>query len=123
METFFSAFDIWTIDINSELLSPITIKSRWDWIQAKLIPYLLELLEINQNKRTKNKNLFIWWFEEPENSFEYKNAHELANRFKDIYSSDKNRQIFLTTHSFNFLSLSWDKLAKYRIFRWIVSLN
>lgn len=118
LEDFFSAFDIWTIDKNSSNQSSITIKSRWDWIQAKLIPYLLELLEINQNKKTKDKNDFIWGFEEPENSFEYKSANDLALKFKDNYSLDKNRQIFLTTHSFNFLSLEWESVSKYRVFRW-----
>lgn len=45
----------------------------------------------------------IWGFEEPENSAEYKNQQQLASEFKTIYA--KKNQIFITTHSEEFLQL------------------
>ena len=55
------------------------------------------------NKIQETKKHFIWGFEEPENSAEYKNQRLLAEAFKNTYS--KNKQIFLTTHSEEFLSI------------------
>lgn len=101
----------------------ISLESRWDWIQAKLIPEILNFISLKESliKPTKIKNwfqrkkYFIWWFEEPENSYEYRNAQLLANRFLEVFSN--NAQIFITTHSFNFLSLEWDNLSLYRIYK------
>ena len=99
----------------------ISLESRWDWIQAKLIPEILNFISIKESsiKPTKikswfqRKRYFIWWFEEPENSYEYKNAQLLANRFLDTFSN--SAQIFITTHSFNFLSLESENLSLYRV--------
>lgn len=74
----------------------IDLESRGDGVQAKFLPPLLD--EISKNK----KNV-IWGFEEPENSLEYKNSRDLADRFLDSYSDKK--QIFITTHSKEFLRL------------------
>ena len=66
-------------------------------------------------KGEKPKKYFIWGFEEPENSYEYKNAQLLANKFKNNFTT--NAQIFLTTHSFNFLSIEWEKISTYRVWK------
>lgn len=93
LRDFFESFDIWTWNSKS-----ISIKSRWDWIQAKYIPKMLDFISLKSNKK-----FFIWWFEEPENSAEYKNQNLLAKDLKDIYI--KSKQIFLTTHSEEFLQM------------------
>ncbi|MFA7092793.1 MAG: AAA family ATPase [Arcobacteraceae bacterium] len=88
----------------------IPLTSRGDGIQAKFIPQIL-----NEITRNKKANIVIWAFEEPENSYEYANAQLLANKFKDEYSQDK--QIFLTSHAFNFISLEGENVSLYRIWR------
>lgn len=91
---FFENFDIGTgIDKN------ISLKLRWDWLQAKFIPEMLYFLDsISQWKK-----YHIWWIEEPENSAEYKNQKEFVKKIKDTLSKDK--QLFVTTHSEEFLAL------------------
>ena len=101
----------------------VNLKYRGDGVQAKLIPEILNFiaikeLKIKQDKvksGEKAKKYFIWGFEEPENSYEYKNAQSLAERFKDTFS--KNAQIFLTTHSFNFLSIKGKNVSTYRVWK------
>ena len=69
------------------------MKLRGDGIQAKLIPEILYFIALQEKKLTstkiksgqKAKKYFIWGFEVPENSYEYKNAQILADRFKDIF--------------------------------------
>ncbi|MEK7088637.1 MAG: AAA family ATPase [Patescibacteria group bacterium] len=101
----------------------IPLRFRGDGVQAKLIPEILNFISVKEQALTskkiksgqKAKKYFIWGFEEPENSYEYKNAHLLANRFKNVFV--KNAQIFITTHSFNFLSLDGNGVVSYRIWR------
>lgn len=101
----------------------IPLRLRGDGIQAKLIPEILNFISIKERSLTskkiklgqKAKKYFIWGFEEPENSYEYKNAQLLANRFKDVFI--ENAQVFITTHSFNFLSLEGERIATYRVWR------
>ncbi len=101
----------------------VNLLYRGDGIQAKLIPEILNFIAIKERqikpstikKGAKPKKYFIWGFEEPENSYEYKNAQLLAERFKDIFSL--NAQIFITTHSFNFLSVEGDNVSTYRIWK------
>lgn len=89
----------------------ISLNYRGDGIQAKLIPEILYFISLKEKqfkptkiiKGEKVKKYFIWGFEEPENSYEYKNLKLLANRFLNVFS--KNSQIFITTHSKEFLSL------------------
>lgn len=92
-ESFFQKFDLWTWNEKS-----ISLRLRWDWMQAKFIPEFLKFLN-----NYDDKNFYIWWFEEPENSSEYINQQNLAKKLKEEFSIDK--QIFLTTHSEEFLSL------------------
>lgn len=101
----------------------VNLQYRGDGIQAKLIPEILNFIALKElqmkpskiKKGAKVKKYFIWGFEEPENSYEYKNAQLLANRFQSIFT--KNAQIFLTTHSFNFLSIEGDNVSTYRVWK------
>ncbi len=101
----------------------VSLQYRGDGIQAKLIPEILNFISIRElqikpskiKKGEKPKRYFIWGFEEPENSYEYKNAQLLANRFKNVFS--ENAQIFITTHSFNFLSIEGKNVSTYRVWK------
>ncbi len=101
----------------------IELKYRGDGIQAKLIPEILNFIAVKEltikksklKKGEKTKKYFIWGFEESENSYEYKNAQILADKFKDIFID--NAQIFLTTHSFNFLSINGENVSIYRVWK------
>lgn len=112
LEGFFSWFDIRTEDWWK---ISVSIKSRWDWIQAKIIPNLLELMEKNEQNKTKYKQNIIWWFEEPENSYEMKNVIKLKHEFIEKFS--KNRQIFITTHSIEFLAINSENSSIYRVWK------
>lgn len=97
--------------LNVQTGNNISLVYRGDGIQAKLIPEILYFISVKEKqfkqtkiiKGEKVKKYFIWGFEEPENSYEYKNARLLADRFLEVFS--KNAQIFITTHSKEFLSL------------------
>jgi len=101
----------------------VDLKLRGDGVQAKLIPEILNYIAIKEKSLTsktvrtgaQSKKYFIWGFEEPENSYEYKNAQLLADRFKDKFI--ENAQIFISTHSFNFLSIESIKVSKYRTWK------
>lgn len=93
LQEFFEDFDIGTGEAKS-----ISFKLRGDGIQAKYIPKMLNFLsQIGTSK------YYIWGFEEPENSAEYKNQKILANDLKNSFANKK--QIFITSHSEEFLSL------------------
>ncbi len=104
---FFKAFEIYT-QLNSDG-EDSPLQNRGDGIQARFIPTVLEYISEN----TKY-SFTIWGFEEPENSYEYSMASELAKKFLKDYS--KKNQIFITTHSFVFLSLEGENITKYRVF-------
>lgn len=101
----------------------VELSQRGDGIQAKLIPEILNYISIKEKSYTsrsvrrdvQSKKYFIWGFEEPENSYEYKNAQLLANRFREKFT--ENAQIFITTHSFNFISISGENVSKYRVWQ------
>jgi len=101
----------------------VNLLYRGDGVQAKLIPEILNFIAMKElqikpskiRKGEKPKKYFIWGFEEPENSYEYRNAQLLAERFKDVFI--ENAQIFITTHSFNFLSIVGDNVSTYRTWK------
>lgn len=109
-----------TLSINT---GKVDLTLRGDGIQAKLIPEILYFIALQEKLLTptkikvgqKAKKHFIWGFEEPENSYEYKNAQILANRFKDFFSQEA--QIFISTHSFNFISIEGENVSTYRVWR------
>jgi len=101
----------------------VELTQRGDGIQAKLIPEILNYISVKEKSYTsrtvrkdvQSKKYFIWGFEEPENSYEYRNAQLLASRFQKKFAD--NAQIFITTHSFNFISIEGDNVAKYRVWK------
>ncbi|MEI6229042.1 MAG: AAA family ATPase [Candidatus Saccharibacteria bacterium] len=94
LKDFFEGFEIGTGENKT-----ISLNERGDGIQAKFVPKILDFLSQidSQNK------YYIWAIEEPENSAEYKNQQQLAKEIKEDFSQTK--QIFLTTHSEEFLQL------------------
>ncbi len=98
-----------TINVSTE--NGISLYSRGDGIQARFIPAIL-------NEISKGKKNVIWGFEEPENSYEYRNAENLAKDFLNVYSVKK--QIFITSHTKEFLSLikgSEEKVSLHRVYK------
>ena len=101
----------------------VDLTQRGDGVQAKLIPEILNFIAIKEKSYTtmkvrkdvQSKKYFIWGFEEPENSYEYSNAQLLADRFKNKFI--ENAQIFVSTHSFNFLSIQSENVSKYRVWK------
>lgn len=91
---FFESFDIGTGNEKN-----LSLRLRGDGIQAKFIPEMLSFMDLIST----DKRFFIWGFEEPENSAEYKNQQLLAEKLKNQFSEKK--QIFITTHSEEFLSI------------------
>lgn len=97
--------------LNVQTGNNISLNYRGDGIQAKLIPEILYFIALKEKqfkhtkiiKGEKVKKYFLWGFEEPENSYEYKNLRLLADRFVEVFA--KSAQIFVTTHSKEFLSL------------------
>ncbi|MCF7792505.1 MAG: ATP-binding protein [Candidatus Cloacimonetes bacterium] len=94
LRDFFENFDIGT-GTNKTL----SLKLRGDGIRARFIPQILDFVDSIQN----DKKYFLWGFEEPENSSEYRNQKALADILKKDFS--RNKQIFVTTHSEEFLSI------------------
>lgn len=84
-----------TLSVRTE--NKISLFDRGDGVQARFIPEIL-----NEICQGQGRNV-IWAFEEPENSYEYKNIRKLRDEFQFTYSRDY--QIFLTTHTKEFLSL------------------
>lgn len=98
-----------TINVSTE--NDISLYSRGDGIQARFIPAIL-------NEISKGKKNVIWGFEEPENSYEYRNAENLAKDFLNVYAVKK--QIFLTSHTKEFLSLirgNENKVSLHRVYK------
>ncbi|MDX9970703.1 MAG: AAA family ATPase [Candidatus Gracilibacteria bacterium] len=113
LEDFFYGFDLNTLGIKKEATKGISIKQRGDGIRAKSLPLLLELIE--KNEKSIRAPIFIWGFEEPENSYEYGNAQNLADKFLNKYSKDK--QIFISSHSFNFITIKGQNVSRYRVWK------
>jgi AAA15 family ATPase/GTPase len=98
-----------TINVSTE--NEVSLYSRGDGIQARFIPAIL-------NEISKGKKHIIWGFEEPENSYEYRNAELLARDFLNTYSEHK--QIFITSHTKEFLSLikeNEDRVSLHRVYK------
>jgi len=102
----FQAFSVATENGSAET---IPLSSRGDGMQARYLSSVLNYIAEKSNK------FFIWGFEEPENSLEYRHAEALALDFLNNYS--KKSQIFLTTHSPAFVSLGGDDVACFRVFQ------
>lgn len=101
----FSDLDIETKENNDETVS---LQQRGDGIQVSYIPYILDFI----SKRLSGK-CFVWLYEEPENSLELSKAFEQARRFSERFSV--SNQIYLTTHSPAFYSLSGPNISKWQV--------
>ena len=84
-----------TLSVRTE--NEISLFERGDGVQARFIPEIIH--EICQGS---GRNI-VWGFEEPENSYEAKNIRKLRDEFLFKYS--RPYQIFLTTHTKEFLAL------------------
>lgn len=87
----------------------VPLNSRGDGLQARYVPSVLHYIS------SKSKKIFIWGFEEPENSLEYHHASLLANDFANSYS--REAQIFMTSHSPAFVSLQEQNVVCQRAYQ------
>lgn len=80
------------LQINTTMnVGSVTIDKRGDGIRTHYIPKILNYVAC------RSKDIFIWGFEEPENSYEYRRCLQVAKEFDEEYC--KNSQIFITSHS------------------------
>lgn len=87
----------------------IPLKLRDDGIRLRYIPTILNHIA------GTSRHFELWGFDEPENSCEYGLAKKLAENFSTNYLT--NAQVFIASHSFNFISLDGDKISKYRVYK------
>ena len=87
----------------------IPLKLRGDGIRLRYIPTIMNHIA------STSKYFELWGFDEPENSCEYGLAKKLAANFSTDYLN--HAQIFIASHSFNFISLDGDKISKYRVYK------
>jgi len=69
----------------------VSIDKRGDGIRTHYIPKILNYVAEN------SKDIYIWGFEEPENSYEYRRCIQVAEEFENRYC--KSSQIFISSHS------------------------
>lgn len=85
------------------------LSMRGDGIRSRFLPSLLNY--ISQH----SKLLYIWGFEEPENSLELSLASKLADDIMQNYA--KHAQVLITSHSPAFFGLKNQQSIVYRVFR------
>lgn len=85
----------------------VTIDKRGDGIRTHYIPKILHYVA------THSKYNYIWGFEEPENSYEYRRCIQVAEEFDRQYSDIS--QIFITSHSPAFFGNESDKKVIVRV--------
>ncbi|MFZ5925097.1 MAG: ATP-dependent nuclease [Bacillota bacterium] len=96
-------------NLNSLPQYSISLDLRGDGIRVRYIPSLLHYVATANAKR-----MYIWGFEEPENSLEYRLAVAMAEAFCTKYCEPT--QIFTTSHSPAFISLrSEPQVQLYRV--------
>jgi curved DNA-binding protein CbpA len=103
----FKSLDFETGNKSSKL--SLTLQ-RGDGIQVRHIPEILKFIADSKHSTERH----IWGFEEPENSLELASAIEEAKMFKEI-SGDRNKQIFVTTHSPAFFNLEGENVERYYV--------
>lgn len=86
-----------------------------DGVKARHIPELLRYI----NSKESGKRLFIWGFEEPENSLDFASAEAETQNFASL-ASRSDTQIFITSHSPAFY-LASPEAAKQCIRRYFIS--
>ncbi len=70
------------------------LRQKGDGIKARHLPELLRFI----NEHEHGKKMFIWAFEEPENSLDLGAAEAEAHRFAE-FASREDTQVFITSHS------------------------
>ena len=100
-----------TISVDTEMDgADISLNLRGDGIRVRYLPSILHYISWNSS------NMYIWGFEEPENSLEYGLALSMADDFYNRFAQDSN--IFITSHSPAFIGLSdKESVQVYRCFR------
>ncbi len=84
----------------------MNIDALGDGLRLRMIPTILDYIA------SKSKHRFLWGFEEPENSMEFRRASEMFERCAEKYQ--KNSQIFITTHSPAFISTNDERCSLFR---------
>lgn len=88
----------------------VDLFSTGDGILMSYVPHFLNYIAQEQGNR-----IFVWGFEEPENSLEYSKTQLLADKFAKSFI--RRAQIFLTTHSPAFIKLEERSGVKaYRVY-------
>jgi energy-coupling factor transporter ATP-binding protein EcfA2 len=70
------------------------LRQKGDGIKARHLPELIRFI----NEKEARKRLFLWGFEEPENSLDLGAAEAEANRFSS-FATRPDTQVFVTSHS------------------------
>lgn len=87
----------------------VPIDKRGDGIRTHYIPKILNYVANNSD------DIYVWGFEEPENSYEYRRCIQVAKEFEKQYANTS--QIFLTSHSPAFFEEIPEKKAIFRMGR------
>lgn len=85
----------------------VTIDKRGDGIRTHYIPKILNYVA------NQSRDFYIWGFEEPENSYEYRRCIQVAEEFDNTYCL--SFQIFITSHSPAFFCNQSDKKIVIRV--------
>lgn len=100
----FRAFAVATKSGNDEM--PLNL--RGDGIRSRFLPSLLHYIS------ERSPLVYVWGFEEPENSLEYRLATELARNLAEAYS--QKAQVFVTSHSPAFFSMNHPNTMVARVY-------
>ncbi|PTV96100.1 AAA15 family ATPase/GTPase [Rhodobacter aestuarii] len=92
------------------------LRQKGDGIKARYIPEILRFI----NESESRKKLFVWGFEEPENSLDLEAASSEARRFK-AFSTREDTQVFITSHSPAFYLAEADELHGESVKRFFVT--
>lgn len=104
LEELFGTLDFQTLSGAGTPMS--LLKQRGDGVQARHIPEIMAFIS-----EKSEHQYHIWGIEEPENSLSINSSLLLADRLKEI-STSSEIQLFLTTHSPAFYSLSGEGVTK-----------
>jgi hypothetical protein len=111
MKKLFRNLDFSMGDNNHSLL-----KQKGDGIKARHIPELLHFI----NQVEQRKKMFLWGFEEPENSLDLGAASSEAQRFFQ-FSERNDTQVFITSHSPAFYLAEVGPESKHQVGRYFVT--
>lgn len=84
---------------SDNFVKEINLTRRGDGIRTRHIPSILKYIDDNmESNKAKGapSYIFIWGYEEPENSIEFTSCSKMAD---ELYEMSKDKQILITTHS------------------------